>query len=109
MFARDVTVSRAYLWWEHAGNRALRVGDWKLVAAGANGPWELYNLRNDRGEMRNLAAEKPAKARELAAKWQQYMDEFTKLATADVVGAATTNRTASGAKGKKPREQPRTP
>ena len=45
-----------------------------------------------------------ALARELAAKWQQHMDEFTKIATADVVGAATTNRTASGAKEKKPRE-----
>jgi arylsulfatase len=32
-FARDGTVSHEYLWWQHAGSRAIRVGDWKLVAA----------------------------------------------------------------------------
>ena len=32
------------LWWLHEGNRALRVGDWKIVAAGKDGPWELYDL-----------------------------------------------------------------
>jgi arylsulfatase A-like enzyme len=32
-FARDGTVSHDYLWWEHEGSRAIRVGDWKLVAA----------------------------------------------------------------------------
>ena len=29
------------IFWEHEGNRALRDGKWKLVAKGANGPWEL--------------------------------------------------------------------
>ena len=38
------------LWWQHEGNRAIRVGDWKLVAAGREGPWELYDLATDRTE-----------------------------------------------------------
>ena len=43
-FARDDTVHHADLWWEHEGNRAIRVGDWKLVAArgpalGTLRPW----------------------------------------------------------------------
>ena len=42
------------LFWEHEGNRAVRVGDWKLVAKGRNGPWELYNLKSDRSELKNL-------------------------------------------------------
>ena len=36
--ARDGTVTHDDLWWEHEGNRAIRMGDWKLVAAGKNGP-----------------------------------------------------------------------
>lgn len=31
---QDVPVDRESLWWLHEGNRALRVGDWKIVAAG---------------------------------------------------------------------------
>ena len=32
-FAKDVTIKRDLIWWLHEGNRAVRVGDWKLVAA----------------------------------------------------------------------------
>ena len=68
------------LWWEHEGNRAIRVGDWKLVAAGQDGPWELYDLATDRTETRNLAREHPAKVRELAERWQRHRHEFITLA-----------------------------
>ena len=37
---------------------ALRVGDWKIVAA-KDSPWELYNLADDRSETKNLAAKHP--------------------------------------------------
>ncbi len=43
------------LFWEHIGNRAVRLGDWKL-AARRGGPWELYNIRQDRCELNDLAA-----------------------------------------------------
>jgi arylsulfatase len=59
--------------WEHEGNRGIRVGDWKLVAA-HKGAWELYDLAADRSETNNLAAKKPEKARELAAQWQAWAD-----------------------------------
>ncbi|MCH5376466.1 MAG: arylsulfatase, partial [Planctomycetes bacterium] len=36
------------IFWEHEGNRAIRMGDWKLVAKGPNSPWELYDLAADR-------------------------------------------------------------
>src|SRR5262249_43549029 len=83
VFARDGTVRHDDLWWEHEGNRAVRVGDWKLVAAGRNGPWELDDLATDRTETRNLAAQNPAKVRELARRWQQRRDEFLALARED--------------------------
>ncbi|MEQ2008924.1 MAG: arylsulfatase [Limisphaerales bacterium] len=60
--------------WEHEGNRAVRVGNWKLVAS-FRGPWELYDLSRDRAELKNLAAQQPAKVKELTAAWQQWADK----------------------------------
>jgi len=59
--------------WEHQGHRAIRCGDWKLVAAHGE-PWELYNLAADRTETENLAARYPDKVRELAMRYQQWAD-----------------------------------
>ncbi len=84
VFARDNSVAHDYLWWQHEGNRAVRVGDWKLVAAGAKAPWELYDLKTDRGEAHDLADKRPKKARELETIWTQHLDEFRKLALQDV-------------------------
>jgi arylsulfatase len=80
-FAKDGTVPHDYLWWLHQGNRAVRVGDWKLVAVNG-GPWELYDLAKDRGESHDLAAEQPVRVRELAARWQELTDQFAKDAPA---------------------------
>jgi arylsulfatase len=68
----------------HEGNRAVRVGDWKLVAAGNNAPWELYDLKTDRAESNNLAAAHPEKVRELDQVWTRMADEFTVLASQDL-------------------------
>jgi arylsulfatase len=37
-------IPREALFWEHEGNRALRLGDWKIVAKGSGGPGELYDM-----------------------------------------------------------------
>lgn len=60
------------IFWEHEGNRAVRSGEWKLVAKDAGGPWELYNIPADRGETKNLAAEHADKVRELREKWEAW-------------------------------------
>ncbi|HET6883049.1 MAG TPA: arylsulfatase [Pirellulales bacterium] len=78
-FKEDGLIGRDCLWWLHEGNRAIRVGDFKLVAA-KDQPWELYNLRSDRSEMNNLAELHPDKAHELAQLWQQRIDDFCELA-----------------------------
>ncbi len=83
-FARDGTVVHDFLWWSHEGNRAIRIGDWKLVAAGANGPWELFDLSNDRTESNNLAGSNPHKVRELRLAWLQRQTEFRQLALRDL-------------------------
>ena len=76
--ASDVTIPRESLWWLHEGNRAIRVDDWKLVAAKGT-PWELYDLKSDRAEQNNLAAKMPERVKELEAAWQRQTDAFTEL------------------------------
>lgn len=60
------------IFFEHEGNRAAREGDWKLVAKGPAGKWELYDMAADRTETRDLAATEPAKLKELIAKWEAW-------------------------------------
>ena len=82
--SKDVPIARDCLWWLHEGNRAIRVGDYKLVASGADSPWELYDLSTDRAESHNLGEKMPDKARELAQLWETKLAEFTALATRDL-------------------------
>jgi arylsulfatase len=65
-------VERDGLFWEHEGNRAVRVGQWKLVAKGPTGPWELFEMVADRTEMHDLAREHPERVRDLAARWETW-------------------------------------
>ncbi len=48
------------LYWEHEGNRAVRIGDWKLVSKHPD-DWELYNLIDDRTELSDLSDREPAR------------------------------------------------
>jgi arylsulfatase len=54
------------IFWEHEGNRAVRLGEWKLVARHGD-KWELYNVETDRTEQNNLAANQPEKVKEMSA------------------------------------------
>ena len=92
--ANDVIVPRDSLWWWHEGNRTIRVGDWKLVAAKGD-PWELYDLKSDRAEQYNLAAQLPDKVKELEQAWQRQTDSFTELARQTLAA-----KPSDGAKGK---------
>lgn len=83
-FAKDGSVAHKSLWWLHEGNRAIRIGDWKLVAAKADTGWELFNLAKDRAETTNLAGKHPEKVRELEQAWQRQLAEIRKIATRDL-------------------------
>jgi len=78
-FAKDVTIERPSLWWLHEENKAIRVGDYKLVAAKGDA-WALYDLKTDRAEQNDLSAKMPEKAKELADLWQKQTEEYVALA-----------------------------
>ncbi len=62
------------LYWEfHEGgfSQAVRMGDWKGVQRKADGPVELFNLKNDVSERENVAAREPAVARRITDLMQQ--------------------------------------
>jgi arylsulfatase A-like enzyme len=51
-----------FLYWEfyeQGGRQGVRMGDWKGIAQPFAGPIELYNLKSDLGETKNVAAEHP--------------------------------------------------
>jgi arylsulfatase len=80
-FASDGPIARDYLYFHHEGNRALRVGDWKLVSFKENkDAWELYDLKADRAEMNDLSARHPERVKEMEARWKGLTEEFARQA-----------------------------
>lgn len=68
------SISRDALFWEHEGNRAIRVANWKLVARGREGAWELYDLDSDRTETNNLANKLPGRVETMEELWNVWAD-----------------------------------
>jgi len=61
---------RRTLFFEHVNGRAIRQGDWKLVAFSRTPKkWELYNLAEDQTETRNLADQYPQRVEAMKAEW----------------------------------------
>lgn len=46
-----------YQYFEHSYNCAVIKGEWKAISRIGTGRWELYNLKNDRNELHNVADE----------------------------------------------------
>lgn len=69
----EEALERAAIYWHYphyhgsmwAPGAAIRVGDWKLIEFYEEETSELYNLRDDIGEKRDLSNTNPEKAREL--------------------------------------------
>lgn len=91
-------IQRDALYWEHEGNRAVRVGNWKLVARGSDGAWELYNIGTDRSELNNLAQDEPSRVRTLAALWQKYAERAHVLPLTPYYKKKSGNKKFSGKK-----------
>lgn len=78
-FSKDGAIRRDHLYFNHNHNRAIRVGDWKLIATGESGPWELYDLSTDRAEQKDLAKGESERVRKLAAMWRECDESFVRV------------------------------
>ena len=77
-FAKDGSVTRDYVFFNHEGNRALRWATTSSYPREDRDDWELFNLATDRCEQNNLAPAQPDRVRAMAARWQQLQDQFTR-------------------------------
>ncbi|MCZ6674287.1 MAG: arylsulfatase [Verrucomicrobia bacterium] len=62
------------LYFEHESNRAIREGNWKLVAL-KHEPWELYNMSRVRTEMEDLSGKYKDVVTRLSGKWDDWAEE----------------------------------
>ena len=79
-------LGREALYWEHEGNRAVRMGKWKLISkASKKRPflwdkleeldaeaWELFDMETDRTETHDLSQENPELVQRMAAMWLEW-------------------------------------
>jgi len=77
-------LGRDTLCWEHEGNRAIRIGSWKLVSRTEKrrvfdkqdlDAWELYHMATDPTETHNLAAQYPEKVQAMKQAWFQWAEK----------------------------------
>lgn len=80
-FAADTNQPRT-LWWSHEGNRALRVGDWKISSVN-KGRWELYQMKSDRNETNDMAAQEAGKLAEMSQQWEKLNRDHASMATSE--------------------------
>lgn len=67
--------SNDWVGWELFGNRAIRQGNWKLLwlcQPYGPGKWQLYDVKSDPGETKDLAAERSGIRDRLAGYWVEY-------------------------------------
>lgn len=76
-------LEREAIYWEHEGNRAVRMGKWKLISKASKKQsflwdktdelaidnWELFDMEKDRTEMHDMAAENRELVQKMANMW----------------------------------------
>ena len=87
--------------WRTTPVSLIQSGDWKLLEFLEDGRLELYNLRSDLGETKNLATEMPAKAQELHARLVAWRTEVQAPMPTKNVGGGTSEKKGKGKGGRK--------
>lgn len=62
---------RQPIFFEHEGNRAVRLGQWKLVGEFGR-DWELYDLAEDRTELHDLSSTNAPRVREMTGRYDDW-------------------------------------
>ncbi len=64
-----------HVFFEHEGNAAVIYDDWKLVSKGFPIDWELYNIKRDPFEQKNLETFLPAQVYDLHVEWVKWAEK----------------------------------
>lgn len=75
------------IFWEHEGNKAVRLGKYKLVSQWSNEKettWELYDMETDRTEIHNLALKIPDMVKKLNKEYNDWATKNHVLAYSDI-------------------------
>jgi len=79
-------LDREAIYWEHEGNRAVRMGRWKLISKARKQEsfvwdkvdeldlknWELFDMDEDRTEMNDVASDNPDLVNKMADMWMKW-------------------------------------
>ncbi len=69
------------LFWDFRAKSAVRDGDWKLVVGERGAPRQLYNLRADFGEQRDVAQTEPERVQKLSSELERWQRDVNDGAT----------------------------
>ncbi len=69
------TVPHKPLYWSLNGHKAILLGDYKLEATSDESPWELYDIKNDRSELNDLAGNNAGKVKLMSDMWKKWADK----------------------------------
>lgn len=75
----DQPIHTEPIFWEHEGNKAVRLGKYKLVSKWDKNKetnWELYDMEKDRTEVHDLSSKMPGKTKELASLYNSWAENI---------------------------------
>ncbi len=84
----NIPIEREAIYWEHEGNRAVRMDKWKLVSRAnkrkaflwdqkaklGGSDWELFDMERDRTETRDQSKKEPELVQKMATMWQKWAE-----------------------------------
>ena len=68
-----------FMWLQKGTKEAMRHGDWKVVRDKPGTPFELYNLKDDPYEERDLASKQPERLQKMIKVLEQHMADMQKI------------------------------
>ena len=63
------------LFWEHIGNKAVRMKNWKLVRRYSADNWRLYNLTKDPTELNDLSSKYPKRVQKMKSAYEEWANK----------------------------------
>jgi arylsulfatase A-like enzyme len=75
VFKGERLIRNEPIYFEHQGNRGVRLGKWKLVSARFDLIWELYNVEKDPTELNDVGEEFPVVRQYLIDKYKVWADQ----------------------------------